>query len=96
MTLPFWFQNYAKLRQGLVINSLPSMDGWSITCSLSHQGRQIECILFGTKSKLRINSEVNVTCFETHVAAKQSVRYLGVDLDQSLDVELIAEANLKK
>ena len=39
---------------------------------------------------------MKVTCGETKVTAKTSVRYRGVDLDQSLDGELIAEAILKK
>ena len=39
---------------------------------------------------------MKVTCGETKVTAKTSVRYLGVDLDQSLYVELIATAILKK
>ena len=39
---------------------------------------------------------MKVTCGETKETAKISVRYLGVDLDQSLDGKLIAEAILKK
>ena len=60
-----------------------------------HLGK-IECILFGTKSILRINSEMKVMCGETKVTAKTSVRYLGVDVDKSRDGQLIAEAILKK
>ena len=39
---------------------------------------------------------MKVTCGETKVTAKTSVRYRGVDLEQALDGELIAEAILKK
>ena len=39
---------------------------------------------------------MNVTCGETMVASTKSVRYLGVDLDQSLDGNYIAENILKK
>ena len=39
---------------------------------------------------------MKVTCGETKVTAKTSVRYLGVDLDQSLDGKLNAEAIFKK
>ena len=38
---------------------------------------------------------MNVTCGETMVASTKSVRYLGVDLDQSLDGNYIAENILK-
>ena len=34
---------------------------------------------------------MKVTCGETNVADKTSVRYLGVDLDQSLDVKVITK-----
>ena len=54
------------------------MDGWLIIKALHPR----KCILLGTT--LRINSEFNVRGCETHVAAKQSVRYLWVDLDKSL------------
>ena len=40
---------------------------------------------------------MKVTCGETKVTAKTSVRYLGVDLEQTLDGKLIAvQAILKK
>ena len=37
---------------------------------------------------------INVTFGKTKVTAKTSVRYLGIDLDQSLDGKFIAEAIL--
>ena len=39
---------------------------------------------------------MKVTCGETKVTAKTSVRYLGVDVDKSRDGQLIADAILKK
>ena len=39
---------------------------------------------------------MNVTCGKTMVASTKSMRYLGVDLDQSLDGNYIAENILKK
>ena len=77
-------------------NELFSLNRWLVDNKLSIHLGKTECILFGTKSRLRINSEINVTCGETKVTAKTSMRYLGVDLDQSLDGQLIAEAILKK
>ena len=39
---------------------------------------------------------MNVTCGETLVASTKSVTYLGIDLDQSLDGNYVAEHILKK
>ena len=39
---------------------------------------------------------MKVLCGETKETAKTSVRYLGVDLDQSLDGKLISETILNK
>ena len=69
------------------------MDGWSI---ISIQLGDTKSILFCTKKRLCISSEMNVTCGETMVASAKSVKYLGVDLDQSLDNNYIAEKILKK
>ena len=73
-------------------NELSSLNGWMVEKSLSNHLGKTAYILFGAKSKLRINSGMKVTCGETNVAAKASVRYLEVDLDQSLDGKLIVEA----
>ena len=75
---------------------LSSLNGWFVDNKLSIHLGKTECILFGTKSRLRNTSEMNIICGETKVAAKQSVRYLGVDLDQSLDGKMIAENILKR
>ena len=39
---------------------------------------------------------MKVTCGETKLTAKTSVRYMGVASDQSLDDKLISEDNIKK
>ena len=75
-------------------NELSFLNRWLVDNKPSIHLGKTECILFGTKSRLRIKSEMKVTCGETKVTAKTSVRYLGVDLDQSLDSKLIAEAIL--
>ena len=77
-------------------NKLFSLNGWLVDNRLSIHLGKTECILLGTESRLLINSEMKVTCGETKVTAKTSARYLGVDLDQSLDGKLIAETILKK
>ena len=55
-------------------NELSSLNRWLVDNRLSIYLGKTEYILFRTKSKLRINSEIKVTCGGTHVAAKQSVR----------------------
>ena len=77
-------------------NKLFSLNGWLVDNRLSIHLGKTECILLENKSRLHINSEMKVTCGETEVTAKTSARYLGVDLDQSLDGKLIAETILKK
>ena len=77
-------------------NELSSLNGWLVDNRLSIHLGKTESILFGTKKRLGISSEMNVTCGETMVASTKSVRYLGVDLDQSLDGNYIAENILKK
>ena len=73
------------------MNSLP-FNEWLIDNRLSIHLGKAECILFKTKKRLRIISKIKVTCGETNVTAKTSVRqaYLGIDLDQSLDGKLNA------
>ena len=75
-------------------NELSSLNGWLVDNRLYINLGKRECILFKTKSKLRINSEMKVSCGKTKVTAKTSVGYLGDDLDQSLDGKLIDEASL--
>ena len=77
-------------------NELSSLNGWLVDNRLSIHLGKTESILFGTKKRLGISSEMNVTCGETMVASTKSVKYLGVDLDQSLDGNYIAENILKK
>ena len=77
-------------------NELSSLNGWLVDNRLSINLGKTESILFSTKKRLGISSEMNVTCGETMVASTKSVRYLGVDLDQSLDGDYIAGNILKK
>ena len=77
-------------------NELSSLNEWLVDNRLSIHLGKTESILFGTKKRLGISSEINVTCGETMVASTKSVRYLGVDLDQSSDGNYIAENILKK
>ena len=77
-------------------NKLSSLNGWLVDNRLSIHLGKTESILFDTKKRLGISSEMNVTCGETMVASTKSVRYLRVDQDQSLDGDYIAENILKK
>ena len=72
-------------------NELSSLNGRLVDNRLSIHLGKTESILFGSKKRLGISLQMNVTCGETMVASTKSVRYLGVDLDQSLDGNYIAE-----
>ncbi len=48
----------------------------------------MESILFGSKHKLKSNTDLNVTCNHTPISSTKSVKYLGAVLDKSLVGEM--------
>ena len=60
-----------------------------------HLGKT-ESILFATKSMLKKQNSLNVTCGDTKVGSVESVKYLGAHLDQSLCGEKMADSVIKK
>ena len=60
-----------------------------------HLGKT-ECILFGTKHKLNRVENFSVSCGNKMLSCKTSVKYLGVELDNYLNGQLIAESAISK
>ena len=55
-----------------------------------------ESILFGSCKKICSSPSLDFKCGDTKISLKKSVRYLGVDLEQTLSGKLILENILKK
>ena len=63
---------------------------------LSLHLRKTECILFGTKRRLRKKKSFTVSCRGESLKSTKSAKYLGVTLDESLSGENIAWEVIKK
>lgn len=75
---------------------LKNVSDWLIDNKLSLHLGKTESILFGTKRKLGRRSELSITCGDTNIVAKSQIKYLGLDLDQSLTGESTGNKVLKK
>ena len=75
---------------------LESCRQWLVDDKLSLHLGKTECILFGSKRKLRKVNSFKVTCGGESLQSTNSAKYLGVTLDQSLTGENIAWDVIKK
>ena len=60
-----------------------------------HLGKT-ESILFGSKIKLKSESNLNITCRGTDIEPKESVKYLGAVLEQCLSGESMVKSIIQK
>ena len=58
---------------------------WLIDNKLSMHLGKTESILFGSKSRLRSRSNLNIECKGNKIEPKDKVKYLGAVLDQTRD-----------
>ena len=82
--------------QATLSKELESIREWLIDNKLSLHLGKTESILFGTNKKLQLAPQLNIECAGNKLANRSSVKYLGVDLDQSLSGEIIAKKLLSK
>ena len=82
--------------QSLLGGELESVSKWLVDNKLSLHLGKTESILFGSKKKLRKCSKLEVTCNGVKIESKSSVKYLGVDIDQSLSGEVTGGKVIKK
>ena len=76
--------------------NLSSLCNWLVDNKLSIHLGKTESILFGTNSKLKKANNLNI-CHGNHVIEqKQSVKYLGVTLDNTLSGKSMVESILTK
>jgi len=66
-------------------SQLESCSKWLVDNRLSLHLGKTESVLFGTKRRLKRVGEFRVMCGDTVVKRSHSVKYLGVQLDESLD-----------
>ena len=74
---------------------LDSIREWLFDNKLSLHLGKTEPILFGTGRKLN-NAKFKINCDGVELEGKTSVKYLGIDLDQSLSGTIIAEKVISK
>ena len=75
---------------------LASCNRWMVDNRLSLHLGKTECILMGTRRRLRDAGEFRVTCDGLDVKKVEKVRYLGVMLDQHLNGQAQASCVIKK
>ena len=75
---------------------LQSCSQWLIDNKLSLHLGKTECILFGSKRKLRKINEFQITCNGHTIRAQNSVKYLGLHIDRFLSGEIIIDNIVKK
>ena len=75
---------------------LESCKRWMVDNRLSLHVGKTECILIGTRHRLRDVEDFRVTCDGVDVKRVEKVRYLGVMLDQHLNGQVQAMSVVKK
>ena len=69
---------------------------WLIDNKLSLYLGKTESILFGSKSRLRSRSNLNIECKGSKIEPKDKVKYLGAILDQTLSGESMVNSILQR
>lgn len=77
-------------------SELESCGKWLVDNKLSLHLGKTECILFGSRRKLRKIQNFGVECNGHSIKAQTSVKYLGVNLDNFLSGETIANGIIQK
>ena len=75
---------------------LDSCNRWLVDNKLSLHLGKTECVIFGSRRRLSKVSDVKVECAGHTIVAKKSVRYLGIEIDQYVSGEEIANHVLHK
>ena len=82
--------------QNRLSSELESIREWLIDNKLSLHLGKTESILFGSKRKLQQNNSIQVQCAGNTLTCHTHVKYLGVELDQSLTGDGVAEKIISK
>ena len=85
-----------KIIQERLSSELTAVNEWLVNNKLSLHLGKTESILFGSKRKLAKHSELDITCGNTKILPKSEIKYLGLDIDQSLSGEVTGDKVIKK
>ena len=88
---PLLFIIYVNDMSGVVNNKLLLIDN-----KLSLHLGKTESILFGSKIKLKSESNLNISCRGTDIEPKERVKYLGATLEQCLSGESMVKSIIQK
>ena len=80
----------------LLTRDLGRVSNWLVDNKLSLHLGKTESILFGSKPKLKKDSNLNILCNGTVIQHTDSVKYLGATLDQCLSYETMVTSIIKK
>ena len=80
----------------LLTESLSHVSQWLIDYKLSRYLGQTGSIFFGSKYKIKSNTNLNVTCTSSVIEPTTNVKYFGATLDQSLSFDSMASSVLQK
>ena len=86
--LIFYADDFALLVPGkditVIQETISALSSWLVDNKLSLHLGKTESILFGSCKKIYNSPSLDIKCADTKISSKKSVRYLGVDLEQTL------------
>ena len=82
--------------ENVLSEELRSVSEWLVDNRLSLHLGKTESILFGPKCKINVNPSLKIVCNSSEINHCSVVKYLGAELDQSLDGEVMAGKVLNK
>ena len=82
--------------QSLLSGELEMVSEWLIGHKSSLHLGKTESILFGSKSRLKSQSNMTISCHTTIIECKTQVKYLDATLDQTLSSESMALSIIEK
>ena len=82
--------------ESLLQNELEMISEWRVDNKLSLHLGKTESILFGSKSRLRSQSNLRISCKGTQIESKEEMKYLGAVLEQCLSGETMVKSIFQK
>ena len=70
---------------------LESCNEWLVDNKLSLHLGKTECMIFGSKRKIKSAKDFKVDCMGQTIRGQDSVKYLGVNIDKVVSGEIIAK-----
>ena len=93
--IPVAGQNIAQIEL-LLSRKLETVSEWLIGNKLFLHIEKTESILFGSKPRLKSQSNMTISCHTTIIECKTQVKYLDATLDQTLSSESMALSIIEK